>query len=471
MGLVAGCSGGSSNNNTDGGQSFDWPECPQIQNEQSLAEKAAYFDQVVRDQHLTGDGLLRNITLTEDLASVETWHHVENVILWSGMYLASQAFRYSVTGQAEAQENAKIVVAALRELTDVTGVKGLYGRSFSKPGVAYNYDGSGTTSWTESPSQNHQGWWYRNDVSKDGFAGLMFGYSAAFDHFDDPQLVADVKQLLSEIGEHLIDNGLQIIGADGIVTEHGALYHSAFDDYPGFNALLATSFIKTIQVATADQDIDDFYYGCLMRTRSGVDCPDIEVSEIGSYIESMENLLSLFLPNCKQNYDNFDMCYQAIYPLLSREQEPELRQRLLGVLRNNMFHTDNPDHQSIAEIGNSFFTFCYAVLIGDGPDDDPVLKAAVDHAVCKLKEFPAKKIHRYIPAGSQTEVCRTRLDDPAAAETIPLAEYHFDNYLWRLDFFEIQEERAENQRHIYSPEDYLVAYWLGRYHGLLGPDL
>lgn len=464
-----GCSG-EAGSGGDGGPSFDWPACEEIATDVSLADKAAYFDQVAREQHLAGDGLLRNITLSEDLQSVENWHHVENTILWSGMYLASQALRYAVSGAPAAQQNARTVVAALRQLTDVTGVEGLYGRSFAEPGVPYNYDGSGTPSWTASPAAGYEGWWYRNDVSKDGYDGLMFGYAAAMEHFDDQQLLADVRQLLSEIGHHLYGNGLQIIGADGKVTEHGALYESAWDDFPGFNALLAASFIKTVQTATGDQQLDDFYYGCLMRTRKGVDCQGLETSDIGSYIDSMQNMLYLFLPNCKQNYDNFDMCYQAIYPLLRREQDSELQARLRKVLRDNMFHSDDPDRQSIDPLGNSMFTFIYAASTGDGPDDDPLLGPAVNRAVCTLKNFPARKFVRYIPAGTQPEACRNRMNEPVAAEPIPLAEYGFDNYLWRLDFFKIQSEQQENRRIVYSPEDYLVAYWLGRYHGLIGPD-
>ena len=110
-------------------------------------------------------------------------------------------------------------------------------------------------------------------------------------------------------------------------------------------------------------------------------------------------------------------------------------------------------------------------MTGDGPDSDPMLKQAVDDAICTLKKFPTEKYDRYIPEGTQTEVCRNRLDKPVAAEIIPLDEYHFDFYLWRLDFFEIQEERQENRRLIYSPEDFLIAYWLGRYHRLIGPDM
>ena len=58
-----------------------------------------------------------------------------------------------------------------------------------------------------------------------------------------------------------------------------------------------------------------------------------------------------------------------------------------------------------------------------------------------------------------------------AADTIPLDEYFFDNYLWRLDFFEIQKERPGDRRTLFSPEDFLVAYWLGRYHGLISADM
>ena len=165
------------------------------------------------------------------------------------------------------------------------------------------------------------------------------------------------------------------------------------------------------------------------------------------------------------------MCYQAMYPLLRREQDPVLHERLIGVLRNNMFYTEESGRQSIDVIGNSFFTFSYAALSEQGPEDQ-MLSDAVDRAVCTLKEFPAEKFERYIPLGQQESVCTNRLGEPTAAETIPLSEYHFDNYLWRLDFFEIQtKEIQEDRRMIYSPEDYLVAYWMGRLHGIIPAEL
>jgi hypothetical protein len=151
-----------------------------------------------------------------------------------------------------------------------------------------------------------------------------------------------------------------------------------------------------------------------------------------------------------------------------REQDPSLKRRLLGVVRDGMFHTENPKHQSLVPIGNSMFTFQYAGLVEDGPDDDPVLADAIDRAICTLKLFPAVKFKREIPVGEQEVVCSSRLQNPRAAEPIPLAQYDFDFYLWRLDFYEIvTQARAEDKRFIWSPEDYLIAYWLGRYHGFI----
>jgi hypothetical protein len=469
--LFCGCS-----EDSDNGPKFDWPECDHVQTGLTLAEMAEEYDRVARENHIADDDTFRNLYLTEDLQQVEYWYQHPNVILWSGIYLASQALRFRVTGDQEAQDNARRVVAGLRDLTRVTGVEGLYGRTMTKPGVSYDYDGSGNPEyWPDSTAAGYEGWRYHNDVSQDGYAGLMFGYGVALEHLKDKQLLADVGQLAEEVGRHIVGNGLQIIDADGEVTEHGRLYHSALDNFPGFNAMLASSFVKVAQRGSDDPDLDDFYYACMMDMRRGVNCPDIESPDVtlGSYIESMEEMLFLFMPNkCGMNYDNFDMCYQAMYPLARHEQDLDLHQRLIGVLRSGMYYNDDPDFRSMDVIGNAMFTFIYAALTGDGPDDDPRLADAVDDAICTLKNFPPVKFDRYIPTGTQEVVCRTRLDRPSAAERIPLSEYHFDNYLWRLDPYEIQEvERPENRRMVFSPEDFLIAYWLGRYHGLIGPEL
>ena len=446
---------------------FAWPTCDSLTINQTLSEMAAAYDLISEEKHIAGDGLLRDIQLTEDLQGVENWYHLENTILWSGMYLAAQAFRYAATKSPKALENAKIVVEALGHLTAVTGVKGLYGRSISNPAVSYPAIADDNPGWTNSPAEGYEGWRYRNDVSKDGYAGLMFGYAAAMDHFKDETLRQTIKTRIHDITTHIISNKLQIIGANGEVTEHGRLYQSAWDDYPGFNAMLAASWVKIAITETDDADFESYYDACMMDPKADERCRESDTMT-GSYLENMENNLFLFLGECKENYDNFDMCYQAMYPLFIREHDAKRHEDLLRVLNNNMFHTENPNHLSLAGYGNTFFTFLYAAMSQKDPAENSFLFDAVDRSICTLKQFPPVKFQRGIPISTREQVCLSRLDTPRAETPLPLSEYHFDNYLWRLDFYEMyQQDMPENRRYIYSPEDFLVAYWLGRYIGIL----
>jgi len=462
---------------------YNWPKCAQLQTNKTLAEKAAYFDKVAKERHIAPDGLIRNIYLNDDLESVKHYYHVPSTMLWTGMYLASQAFRYAVTKDETILDTARLLLEGLHQNMKVTGHKGLYGRSHSRPDVTYGNDTTNNWDWADSPAEGYEGWRFNFDVSKDSYDGLFFGYAIAWQLFDDAQIKSDIANRLQELMDEFVGNGLQIKDyindPAGVVTEHGRLMATAGDDWPGFNALLASSWVKTSQVALDDQGLDDFYYGCLMGMREDVDCPEIDdptmmqLLKIESYVDAMEQpLFELFTPDCDQNYDSFDMCYQAIYPLITFEKDPQLKARFIDVMKNKLFHTDDPQYQSIATYGNAYFTFSYAGLSGDDPEEDQVLSDAVDLAICVLKEFPEEKFKRYIPKGEQEVACTNRLDKPTSAERIPLAEYDFDNYLWRLDFFEIvQNEIPEDKQMVYSPEDFLIAYWMARYHNIISEDM
>lgn len=464
-------------------KNYAWPKCTSVPSDKTLAEKAAYFDMVAKERHLAPDGLIRNIYLNEDLETVEKYYHVPSTMLWTGMYLASQAFRYAVTKDKEIIQTAKKILEGLHNNMLVTGHAGLYGRSHSRPDVNYAGDTSGNPTWADSPAEGFEGWRFNFDVSKDSYDGLFFGYAVAWLLFDDPEIKSAIKDRLQELMDEFIGNGLQIKdyikNPEGEVTEHGRLMVTAADDWPGFNALLASSWIKVSEVVTQDSAIEEFYYGCLMKTKEVSECPQIddplimEMLEIESYLDAMEKpLMELFTPNCDQNYDSFDMSYQAIYPLIIYEKDPDLKQRFIQIMKNKLFHTENPEYQSIATYGNSYFTFSYAALCGDDPAEDKVLYDAVDLAICTLKEFPEEKFQRYIPKGEQEVACTNRSNEPCAAERIPLTEYDFDNYLWRLDFFQImQQEIQQDRRMVYSPEDFLIAYWLARYHKIISEDM
>ncbi len=435
----------------------------------TLSAKTATLDQLVRDRHLD-DGLLRSLQVDDD-GEVVARHHLESTGLWTAMYLASQAFRYAVTGEEEAVENARIAVAGLSDLTGVTGIPGLYGRAYARPDVAYTRDVVGASGWVESPAPDYEGWWYRGDVSKDTMDGIMWGYVVALDLFDDHELRDQVRRLLLTFVERLVADDLQILDHTGEVTEHGRMFYSAWDDTPGFNAILTLSWLRVAASSEGDGPLLRFMDDCLLRRGDRGWCPDFDWLDIGSYLSAVEKYLILYQPACDTNYNNVHMVMQAIYMLLRFEQRPDLRERLLAILDVGIWRpadpaTAPPLHRST----HSLYAYLYGGLMAP-PHDDLDFVNALEDALCTLIGLPEDRRDRDLAAGTQEAVCLNRFGRPAAADPIPLEERRYDNYLWRFDPYEIPVARPAQPGFLHSPEDYLLAYWAGRHYGFIDPQL
>lgn len=448
---------------------WPWPACERLQaSSERLVDKTAALDLLVPARHL-GDRLLR--TVRERPEGGDTMDHQPSTGLWTGMYLASQSFRYAVTGDPQAQANAAVAIAGLHDLTAVTGVPGLYGRAYQKPEGAYTYDAAGSSAWVASPAAGYEGWWYNHEVSKDTMDGILFGYAVALEHLDDPDLLAALREDVLGFVRPLVAHGLQILNAEGVVTEHGRLFYASIDDFPGFNALLATSFVKTAVATGADPDLTHFYDDCLLRQGDRSDCPPTDSFDLGSYLDVIESWLHLYRPGCQTSYDNIDMVFHAIYPLLRRETRPDLAARLRAVLDVGIWQPADPaTAPAVHRSTHALYIVLYGGLAQPAPTD-PIFARALDDAICTLFEMPADRHDRAIAAGTQQQACTNRLERPNAAEVIPLLERNVDNYVWRLDPYEIPVEHAAVPGLLYSPEDYLLAYWAARYHGFVPPEL
>ncbi len=454
----------------DAAPAHPWPTCPQWDSSgPDLAEKASILDDLIMKQHFP-DGLLRSVVV-DDAGTPQKWAHLPSTGLWTGMYLASQALRYAVTREPEAAQNAAKAVAGLHELTLVTGIPGLYGRGYARPDTAYTYDVSSSPTWVASTDPNHAGWYWNDDVSKDSLDGILFGLAVALEHLDDESVRTVARQDLHTFAKVFVTNGLNVIDWTGKVTEHGRLFATAIDDFPGFNALLASSWIRTAQLESGDPELDQFFSNCLMRLGDSSDCPEIDIVDPGSYMDVIESTLYVYRTDCQTSYDNIDMVYQGLYPWLRREPDPTLRKRLLEVLDHEAWDPKDPSlDPSVRVSTHTLYIFMYGGLSGVGPEDTE-LAQAVDEAVCTLRRMPVGRSDRDVAAGKQETACLNRLGKPNAAEIIPLEERCYDNYLWRLDPYEIPEEHHADPGFIHSPEDYLLAYWLGRYYGFLSADM
>lgn len=114
--------------------------------EMTLAEKAAYYQEITEKYHVRRDGFVtvRSLTREGDLSS----GHVtisDNDGLWTGCYAAPQCFRYAVTKEPEAASLARRSILAIVRLTQVTGIPGFTARAIRYPGE--EQFGNGDPEW------------------------------------------------------------------------------------------------------------------------------------------------------------------------------------------------------------------------------------------------------------------------------------------------------------------------------------
>ena len=112
--------------------------------------------------------------------------------LWTGAYLAAEAFRYNVTRSADALSNVKGALAGLKSLVDVTGDNRL-ARCIVDASSPY----AASISSQESSNTIHQSppWIWVDNTSRDEVVGAFFGLGVAYDLVDDATVKSGIGNL------------------------------------------------------------------------------------------------------------------------------------------------------------------------------------------------------------------------------------------------------------------------------------
>ena len=477
---------------------------------ETLAEKAATYDEIAARLHLHPDlrwvaGVVLEAGASESDATwqnVERWSTGENDGLWSSLYLASQAYRWAVTSDQEALDAIRSSLAGLQTRMEVTGVDGIFTRQFIPPGVrgigcpedlaSYVPDlekddnvwvriGDEGCLWvvdrdsmTWSVTEHcglaaHAGTCWLDNVSKDEYAGHMLALAALAKLVDVPDVREVVADLLEKVGDHLIANDLTFVDWDGRRTEHGALYALALDDFPGFNAAMAMSFVLVAAEASGRADLRAFFDDCLLQ-RSGVrDCLPWPLEEPLPYTDYLDGAGMYIGPEgCASNFNNISMHVLSMHELIWFERDPLVRERLQRSFDVDVMRPADLSRGAL-EQHNAWFDFLWAASKPLGPGSDGPAFDAVHDGLCMLQQFPA---HYSVPAVPDREeaYCLNRFDEPAAELPRETAERCPTEFVWWRDPYDL-DGCAEDRAHVLPPQGYLLPYWMGRYHGFVGDDL
>ena len=132
----------------------------------TLEEKAMFFEKQVREKNIRYGFNSSSSRLINSYSSGQTGAQPSDN-LWTSMYLASQLYRYKVTGSEEARQNARESFEAMERLFTVTGIEGLFARSYEcdykvdtvrKPGWEKREWQSGSPASLWLPARDHSNW-------------------------------------------------------------------------------------------------------------------------------------------------------------------------------------------------------------------------------------------------------------------------------------------------------------------------
>jgi hypothetical protein len=223
--------------------------------EMTLAQKAASFEERIRLRHLRHGLVSRSVLGKPGDLTTSIVTNTNNEGLWTSIYLAAECFRFALTKAPEAKANAEKAFEAMERLETVTGISGYPARSIALPDEQV-----GKGEWHLSADKK---WKWLGDSSSDEMIGHLFAYPIFYDLVAEGKMKTRVEDLVKRILNHVIDNNYKLIDLDGKPTRWGVWSPDSLNLSPnwayerGTNSLQILSFLKAGYYITGEQKFNE----------------------------------------------------------------------------------------------------------------------------------------------------------------------------------------------------------------------
>ena len=150
----------------------------------------------INARHLPFGTILDPIYSSSTSTQIAGYTRCGDSALWTGAWLAAEAFRYKVTQSSDALNNVKTALAGLKLLSDVTGDNRLARcvvNSSSPYAAGIQNEEAANTIHPNPPL-----FWVDN-TSRDEVVGAFFGLGAAFDLVDDAGVRSDISDVATRL--------------------------------------------------------------------------------------------------------------------------------------------------------------------------------------------------------------------------------------------------------------------------------
>lgn len=410
-----------------------------------LARKAEVFEHDLHERFSLDGQILCKLKLPTPQRDFVAYNMPDNAYM-TGMVLGALSLKYAVTKDPADREAARRSLRALHLLCTVSGRAGLLARAAWPKDRPMDDDGV----WRESADGKYL---WRGDVSSDQVDGVMYGLALAYDHVATEEDKALIARDVAAMVDHIIENRLRIIDANGEPTQWGSYYRDYVTRREPMNALLWLQHLKTAEHVTGDPRYAETYRRYALD--EGYARIAVESRRHGDPMD----------PRAVNHSDDV-LLYLAYYPLLDYETDPQLRALYLESLRRTW--EGDGRRPGVKPENNPFFAFITRKFLGNDIDTGPSVQA--------LRIFPLDMKWERTTIDRYARQFHFQFDSAPVSppgtlgQAVPLDRRVKSWSAWVMDPYLEAGERPDGHALEYNGHDYLVAYWLGRYEGFIGPE-
>ncbi len=408
----------------------------------TLREKADRIEEELHRRHIL-EGQIATVLNTNYGPEHPTNQWQEDADWITGLYTAAESFRYMVTGEQEAREFSREGFNALHALSTVSGVPGVVARYIKR--TLEGGMGSGRKRWHKTGDL-----YWSTDISRDQLSGHLFGMAAYFDLIADEKERQIIEKDIGDIVGSIVENNMMAMDWDGKPTIHGNFWVSP---------LFALTILKIAYHITGDEKFQRKYLNLI----------------------NPHFFLGHALKQAAVAEDPFYEHYQhdsPLYHLLQYETDLRILRREIRAI--NLLYQDvkgngnvsiDFDHRVYHPESESGRKGMAELLLYD-PEHLEVRKWAEDteKAIAESPD-PRLKDKKLVETIRYSLESKKPLSEGRAAY-VPLDLRCPKEFWW--NYYPGEELRIEpgNYSHHgidvrYSGVDYLLVYWMGRYHGFI----
>ena len=359
---------------------------------------------------------------------------------YTGDYLAAQSYRFAITRDPNARREAVNTFQALRWLERMTGIQGFPARAVWAKGErghkATGGSGGFPAEWHETADGKFE---WKGDTSSDELCSHFYAVNIFLDLAAEGVEIDQAKNHLARMASHLIRHQWQLIDLDGKPTRWGRWDPDYFRSEEGMHdrglqSLEILSFMKTAESVTKDSKFTTAYQQLV----------DLD------YPRHTLRQRKVFPPDSIANFED-QLSFWSYWNLLRLEKNKDR----LALYRRSFERT----FEILRVEQQPWFNFVYGSLTG--------LECEVPVAVRHLQEWPLDLVTWSYQNSHRTDLTPRRGYVALKPSIRAISPREREPMRW--DAWTMQLDGGSTGNDVVEPSSWLLAYWMGRYHGMIAP--